>query len=276
MALLLFLNGNIINSEGQQKLKYLNEIKNNSNFGKLKAVLVVGPQEDGTASAIASMDEIAGFFREKGVSVYCFYGEKADWTKIQEAANGANFFIYSGHGTTLGGEGKVGGLCLTSTISATEMTAKLKLHKNAMVLFKSVCYGAGSSASDENEIELNTALTRVTDYARPFFECGAACYYANNLGKGCLSFLKDFFDGKSIKECFTESTNTWCKIEIVKPCAIANNAEIGIASADWGGTTTRTSYINGVKKVETITSFKNYDIAFVGDPDFTIEVLSKP
>jgi len=241
----------------------------------LKAILIVGPLEDITASSIDYMDEIGEFLQSKGVEVHRFYNTKADWDKIKAASKGANFFIYSGHGSTLGEGGKSGGLCLQSMVSSKKIVEELQLHSNAMVIFKSVCRGAGSSADDSGDIGIKEATIRVSDYATPFFKTGASCYYANNLGDGCLTFLSEFFSGKTMKACFEISAKGWTKIELSKKYPLDNTKEISVASSDWGGTTTRTTYTNGVKKVEEIAASKQYDIAYVGDPDFTIQDVMK-
>ncbi len=259
---LLFFFVNIVSSNNSSNIEL--EIYKN----QLKAVLIVGPQEDGTAAAITKMDKIADFFRDKGVEVHCFYNDKTDWDKIVVASEGANFFVYSGHG------GTSGGLNLSTHISNQQIVSDLKLHENAMIIFKSVCYGAGSSAGDDDDIGIKTALSRATNYAIPFFEIGIGCYYANNFGDGCLNFLELFFEGKTVQECYTAGVEDgWAKIEITENCSIANDLKISIASSDWGGTCTRITYTNGVKKVEEVPNPKSYDIAYISKPDFTIEIL---
>jgi hypothetical protein len=278
--------------ENTSKFRDTNNQVNDKLFTSFKAVLIVGPQEDGTNSAIESMNKIAELFKIKGVTVEQFYNDQADWEKIKMASKSANFFVYSGHGSTMGVEGKTGGLCLKSMVSSKNITEELKLRNNAIVIFKSVCRGAGSSAGDDGDIGVNEALIRVTDYSKPFFEIGAACYYANNIENGCILFLNEFFSGKSIKDCFEESTKTITqtttingvekveqiassdtKIELSNEYKYDKNKQISIVSNDWGGMTTRTTYTNGIKKVEQIPSSKNYDIAYVANPNFTINDL---
>lgn len=242
----------------------------------LKAVLVVGHLEDGTKAAIAEMNKVAQLLKSKGITVECFYDNKAEWNKIITAANGANFFIYSGHGTTLGGNNKVGGLCLgsSSLVSSEEITKDLKLHKNAFVLFQSVCYGAGSSAGDDDDIGANAAFERAADYAAPFFKCGAAAYYCNNFTDGCLEFLNEFFAGKTIKDSYMTTAEDWSKVEDTQACKIGNNMEISIASVEMEGDAVKTSYVNGKKKVEKVKNIKTYNIAFIGAPDYTFSKLT--
>lgn len=242
-------------------------------YSKLKAILVVGYQEDGTKEAMKSIDELADFFTKKGIKVEKFYDSKADWEKIKTAAKGANFFVYRGHGTSLGDNGDPGGLCIAQRISSKTIEQDLKLAPNALIIFKSVCYGAGSSAGDDGDIGIIEATKRVTSYAKPFFKTGAAAYYANNQEAGCLHFLNDFFDGETISKCFENSSTTWNQVEINKKWSIDATKNIGIASSDWGGTATRTTYTNGVKKVEEIPNSKNYSIAYVANPEYTIKDL---
>jgi hypothetical protein len=149
----------------------------------------------------------------------------------------------------------------------------LKLRSNAIVIFKSVCGGAGSSASDDGDIGIKKAIERVSDYSRPFLNIGASAYYANNFGEGCLSFLNDFFEGKTIKECFGNSIGWSAKLEIEKNYKFDKRKSIGLASSDWGGTVTKTSYINGVKSVREVPATKDYDIAYVANPRYSISTL---
>lgn len=265
--LVLFSFTNSINSINQKD--FSNSI-DTTLFFKLKAVLIVGHQEDGTQTAIEKMKKIEEFFKEKGLEVYSFYDKKADWEKIKKESKRANFFIYSGHGTTLGEDGKSGGLCINSRISSKTILEELVLDKNAIVIFKSVCRGAGSSAGDDKDIDVDEAVNRVSDYSKPFFEIGATSYYANNTGGGCLKFLNDFFQGKTIRECYEKTAKLWKEIELEEDYKFDKTKQISIASSDNGGMCTRTTYTNGVKKVEEIPSVKSYSIAYVANPDFSI------
>ncbi len=236
----------------------------------LKAILIVGHQEDGTGKAIKDMDKIADLFVENGVAIHKFYDDKANWPQIIETAKECNFFVYSGHGSNRGEHGNVGGICINSTVSSSEIINKLRLKKHALVLFKSVCNGAGSSASDEQDIGINEAKKRVTYYAYPFFEIGASAYYANNFGNGVYHFLIDFLKGLTVKQSYLNSTQIWTNVEFEEKFSRDNTKSISIASTPGGGTATRTTYINGVKKEQEIKSPKGYKIAYVGSAGFSI------
>ena len=149
------------------------------------------------------------------------------------------------------------------------------MKNNALVLFKSVCRGAGSSAGDNDDIGIKVAKERVTSYAYPFFEIGAAGYYANNFGNGVYNFLKDFLAGKTLKEAYVNSASTWTTIEFEEPFPNDSTKSFSIASTPGGGTSTRTTYTNGVKKVEKIPTPKEYEIAYVGSTTFSIQDMLK-
>lgn len=238
--------------------------KSNEN---LKAVLIVGPQEESTAQSIAGMNKIASLLKSKGVEVHCFYDKNTDWEKIKKAANDASILVYDGHGN------ENGRFFLDKDISKEAIARDLKLKKNALVLFQSVCYGAGSSAGDDTDIGIVEAEKRVLNYAKTFVNNGVGCYFAINSNSGVHDFLEDFFEGKTLKQCFSKSTEHFFKVEKLAKLPAYDNMMLGIASMNAGGTTTRTTYTNGVKKVEQLPSVKSYLIAFVSSEDYDIDKL---
>jgi hypothetical protein len=249
--------------------------KNGKKAPPLEAVLIVGNTEKGTASSIMDMNALALIFENRGIKVTKFYDKNTNWEAIKKAAKTASFFVYSGHGSTMGINGETGGLCLNQMISTKQILEELQLKKNAVVLFKSVCGGAGSSAVDSNDIGIDEATTRVSDYAQPFFTIGAACYYADNYEDGIHQFLTHFLDGMTIEECYTSNTqHDYVCREISKPFSLDRKKQIAISSDQPGGMTTQYVFKNGKTTYKKIPSFKNYDIAFVGNPDLTIEDLT--
>lgn len=241
----------------------------------LQAILLVGPQEDGTFEAIKEMNVVADFLISKGVKVHKFYNRQTQWDKIVEVAKDCNFFIYSGHGSDQGIDGNVGGLCFNEIISTTRILESLKLRKNSMVLFQSVCYGAGSSASDESEIKLETARKRVEDYANPFFEIGASFYYANNYSRGVYGFLNLFFEGKDASEIYHATLDGRADVELDQPSLYDPNKSVCVSSSESEGFVTITSYRNGIKSVKKRPAFKGYDIAMVGNKKYNLKILSE-
>jgi hypothetical protein len=242
-------------------------------YPTLKAILIVGHQEDGTSSAINEMNSIAGVFEQYGIQVYKFYDSKANWSEIKSTSQNCNFLVYSGHGSTMGENGEAGGLCINPRVSTAQLLSELKLKPNSLIIFKSVCQGAGSSAGDDGDIGLSEALKRVTSYSNPFFKIGASAYYANNFGGGVSGFLKNFLAKQDFQTCFSISAQKWTEIECDKPFSKDSSKNIGIASSEGGGTSTVTTYRNGVKTVEQREAPKQYDIAYVGAPSYNINLM---
>lgn len=240
----------------------------------LEAVLVVGNTEESTKSAMSQMDTLANIFIKNGVKVTKFYDKNTDWEAIKAASKTASFFVYAGHGSTLGLNGATGGLCLNEFIYTKQIIEEFQLKKNALVLFKSVCGGAGSSASDLKDIGIKEAAQRVTDYAQPFFSVGASCYYADNFGGGVDLFLSEFFKGNSIADCYKATTGYGIvNSEYNKPFTFDTKKQIYVSGHISSGISTVTSYVNGRKTVKKILPFKEYDIALVGNPNYSLKDL---
>lgn len=238
----------------------------------IKAVIVVGNDGD---DFIKEEKAVANFLKELGVSVVELYTPNCKWADVKMASENANIFIYAGHGITYGEE-KQGTLYLNEgIIEGPSLVEGLKLHKNALVLFNHACSSAGSSAADDKDIGINEATKRVEDYAKPFVKLGAACYYANNYNDYIIPLLTNFFNGEKIKDIYNKNANTWTKVENRKTYGFNKKYELAVASKPGEGTFTRTSYVNGKKKTETLKSFKSYDVAYVGIPTFTVYDMFK-
>lgn len=243
----------------------------------LKAVLVVGPTEETTENNIAEFKETAGFLKRLGVQVYEFYHPNALWDSIEKAANGAHFFLYSGHGTHEGENGSPGGLVITSPnfITSNAIYNRLKLHKNALILFRSVCMAAGSSADDKYNIGIKTATDRVSSYAKPFIKAGAGCYFAINTTGSSIPFLRMFFDKKPIENIYDDINAFFYKPEYNKPYRYDPLYQIGIASNTPSKDCyfTSISYHNGKRSEEKKKCFKTYPKAYVCKPGFSVNHL---
>lgn len=233
----------------------------------IKAVLVVGPVEEDTQKFIFRMQKTESFLRDKFVEVHAFYYPNSDWDKIKKAAEGASIFIYSGHGS---GEG----IKPKEHVSNEEIRKDIKLRKNALVIFNHVCFGAGSSASDNEDIGLEEAENRVTEYAETFFKVGAGCYYANNWDNAALEFLQNFYAEKTLKQCYELAVGYFNKIEKVDLCAFDNKLKIGISSTGNGLSSIRYTHFQGVRiKEEKVPAKKDYNIAFVSGMDYCLKDL---
>ncbi len=236
---------------------------------QLKAIIIVGPVEESTKDYITPQKETAKYLRSMGVMVFEFYAPNDNWEEICKASKGAHILIYSGHG-------RVASFWLSSGSVSEEMIKEgLKLHKNALVFFNHACESAGSSASDIKDIGSTEALFRVTEYAKPFIDLNAASYYSNNYNECTIPFFTSFFQRGKMKDIYTREATKWTKIENRKTYSYNNKYEIAIASDIPLGYSYQTTIINGKTVTRKIKSFKSYDVAYVGKPNFTVVDLFK-
>ena len=175
----------------------------------LRAVLLVGPidGDDGswTTSEKQNMDLAATELASHGVTVFKFYTPDNDWEQIKDAANGAHFVFYRGHGVYSGDMPPtwVGGFSLKDRFaSSDDIRNDLNLAPNAIVMLYG-CFTAGSSsAPDEGEIDITEAKRRVGMYSSPFVDLQASGYYANWFGSAFQMFVRYLFDGQTLGEVY--------------------------------------------------------------------------
>jgi hypothetical protein len=174
----------------------------------LKAVLVVGPIDGDfgswTTQEKVNMDLAAAELEAKGVAVHKFYTPDNDWDQIKAAAEGAHFFFYRGHGVywTSLPQPTVGGLALKDRfVSPDDIRHDVNLAPNAIVMLYG-CFTAGSSSIDEGSIGSEEARRRVIEYSAPFFDTGAAGYYANWYGDAFQRFVRYLFQGMTLGQAY--------------------------------------------------------------------------
>lgn len=218
---------------------------------KLKAIIIVGSVENLTGEFIVEQQKTAAYLRSVGVRVFEFFHPHANWKDILKESEGAHIFIYSGHGTA-------SVLCLTDGIVyGNTIEKELKLHKNALVIFNHACESAGSSATDKGDIGKAEALRRVGDYAKPYVDLKAGAYFANNYYNCLPSFLNSFFQRIRMKDLYTKEATNYAKIEVVKKYNYDFQFEIGVSS-------------NKDSK-----GISDYNVAYVGKPNYTVNDLFK-
>ena len=176
----------------------------------LKAVLLVGPIDGNTGTwtmeEIDNMDLAAQVLIDHGVEVHKFYPGTGTFAEIEAAAEGAHFLLYRGHGVYDGiiPYPNVGGFYLSSGYySPDRIKTNLHLAPNAIVMLYG-CFTAGSSSApgDELDIGITEASRRVAQYSAPFFQIGAAGYYANWFGNAFESFLTNLFAGQTLGSAY--------------------------------------------------------------------------
>jgi hypothetical protein len=228
-------------------------LSQNTPSKKLEALCIVGSRV--SQSYEDRTEEIAELLESQNVKVHRFYDGNNNWEKIKKAAENCTFFIYSGHGTVLGLDGGFGGLVVEDFISAQQIIDELKFKKDAIVIYQSACGGAGSSADDEGDLDLETAEERVVETATPFLLAGAKAYHANNYFGGVLDFLKNLLGGKTVSESYITTAETWNTIEKnerLKSNRLPSIYYVGISSDD----------------------SQEYNVAYVGIPTFKLTDLN--
>jgi hypothetical protein len=174
----------------------------------LKAVLLVGPIDgdygDWTTQEKQNMDLAAAELAANGVTVQKFYTPNNDWGQIKAAAEGAHFLFYRGHGVYWSPmpSPTVGGFHLNDRfVSSDDIRNDLHLAPNAIVMLYG-CFTAGSSSEDSSPISSAEAQRRVAQYSDPFFDIGAAGYYANWFGTAFQMFVRYLFQGMTLGEAY--------------------------------------------------------------------------
>ena len=175
----------------------------------LKAVLIVGPIDGDngtwTQEEKANMDLAAAELQAFGVTVLKFYTPNNDWAQIKQAAQGAHFLLYRGHGIYYGdpnNPSNVGGFGLKDGIITSEtIRSELRLAPNAIIMLYG-CYTAGSSSSDTQRLSSTEAQRRAALYAQPFLENGAGGYFANWFGNAFQMYIRFLFQGKTLGQAF--------------------------------------------------------------------------
>jgi hypothetical protein len=182
---------------------------NLANLPPLKAVLVVGPIDGDygswTQEEKANMDLAATELQSYGVAVHKFYTPSNDWSQIKQAAQGAHFFLYRGHGIYWGDANfpsNVGGLALKDGIISPEtIRDELRLAPNAIVMLYG-CFTAGSANSDTQRLSSSEAQRRTAMYAQSFLDAGAGGYYADWFGNAFQMYVRYLFQGKNLGQAY--------------------------------------------------------------------------
>ena len=168
-----------------------------------KVVIVVGPAGASTANYIYNAKKYAAQARSYGAVVYEIYSPNATWAKVKSVAQGANLFIYLGHGNgwpspyapfqTLTKDG----LGLNSTAGNGNYNVKywgesyvdtyIHLAPYAVVVFNRLCYASGDSEWGAANPTKSTAIARVDNYANGFLRANAKAVFAE--GVSSISYV---------------------------------------------------------------------------------------
>ncbi len=160
-----------------------------------KVVIVVGPVGSSTANYIYNAKLLAAQARSYGATVYEIYSPHATWARVKAYAQGANVFIYLGHGN--GSPSPYGafnqyskdGLGLNSCDGCTSHTyygeyyvrSYLHFARNSVVILNRLCYASGNSEWGTGYPTKSTAVQRIDNYGAGFLRTGAQAVFAEGI-----------------------------------------------------------------------------------------------
>jgi hypothetical protein len=176
-----------------------------------KVVIVVGPVGGSTANYRASANKLADQARSYGASVTRIYSPYATWSRVYQAAKGANVLIYLGHGNGwpspyppfdvkskdgMGLNRTYGNGNRNTRYYGEYYMAKLQLAPNAVVVLNRLCYASGNNEWGAGNPTKSTAIKRVDNYGTGFLKSGAKAVFASGITN--VGFvLKGLFTGNS-------------------------------------------------------------------------------
>jgi hypothetical protein len=231
----------------------------------IKVVIVVGPVGSKTANYIYNAKKLAAQARSYGATVYEVYSPYATWARVRSVAQGANLFIYLGHGngypSPYGAFNKYSkdGLGLNSTAgSATNkyygeyyVDRYLNFAPNSVVILNRLCYASGDSEWGAPNPTKATAIKRVDNFGAGFLRTGARAVFAEGINSASSILYSLFRTSRTIKQTFWAdparsgaydfsfaSVRTPGKVAIMDPYAPSRYyrsviGDLGMTAATW-------------------------------------------
>ncbi len=163
--------------------------------GGMKVVIVVGPAGSSTSNYIYNAKKLAAQARSYGASVYEVYSPYATWTKVKSVAQGANVFIYLGHGNGWPSpyapfsRYTKDGLGLNASAGSSRhkyygeyyIDTQINFAPNAVVILNRLCYASGNSEWGSGYPSKSTAIQRVDNYGAGFLRANAKAVFAEGI-----------------------------------------------------------------------------------------------
>ena len=181
-----------------------------------KVVIVVGPAGSNTSDYIYNAKKLASQARSYGATVYEIYTPHATWSRVKSLSQGANIFIYLGHGN--GYPSPYGafssstkdGLGLNATDGSTAhkyygeyyVSHYLNFAPNAVVILNRLCYASGNSEWGSANPTKSTAIKRVDNYGAGFLRTGARAVFAEGISSTSYILYGLFKTSRTIKQIF--------------------------------------------------------------------------
>lgn len=181
-----------------------------------KVVIVVGPVGSSTANYISNARRLAAQARSYGATVYEIYSPNATWSRVRSAAQGANVFIYLGHGNgfpspygpfskyTRDGIGlnAIAGSPVNRYYGEYYVDTGFNLAKNAVVILNRLCYASGNSEWGARYPTKTVAVQRVDNYGAGFLRTNARAVFAEGTGSAAFILSGLFKTTLSMKQIF--------------------------------------------------------------------------
>jgi hypothetical protein len=181
-----------------------------------KVVIVVGPVGSNTSNYIYNAKKLASQARSYGATVYEIYSPHATWARVKKYAQGANVFIYLGHGNgypspygAFNRYSKDGlGLNATDGSSANKYYGEfyvdhyLNFAPNSVVILNRLCYASGNSEWGSANPTKATAIKRVDNFGAGFLRTGARAVFAEGIASASYILYGLFKTSRTIKQIF--------------------------------------------------------------------------
>lgn len=181
-----------------------------------KVVIVVGPVGSSTAKYISSARALAAQARSYGATVYEIYSPRATWARVRTYAQGANVFIYLGHGN--GWPSPYGpfqkytkdGLGLNATDGSSTnkyygeyyVDRYLNFAPHSVVILNRLCYASGNNEWGAGYPTRATAIRRVDNFGAGFLRTGARAVFAEAVNSASYILAGLFKSNMNIKQIF--------------------------------------------------------------------------
>ena len=174
----------------------LTAVARGAEMAPLRAVVVIGPMHEWQSLVNERGRAVADAAEAQGMEVTRLFHPNALWSDVVDAANGANLFIYLGHGNGWPSpyapfqENTKNGLGLNypdpdrrsssdvKYYGANFLRDEIQLAPNAIVMFEQLCYGSGHGEGYMPTPSRSLAVERVDNFANGFIDIGARAVFA--------------------------------------------------------------------------------------------------
>ena len=181
----------------------------------------MAPSDPRPPTTAADAKRYASYARSYGASVTEIYSPYATWTKVKNAAQGANILIYLGHGN--GYPSPYGsfqrytkdGFGLNATSGNGNSNTKywgeyyidrdIQMAPNAVVILARLCYASGNSEWGAANPTKSTAIKRVDNYGAGFLRAGAKAVFAEGITDVRYIIKNLYTSNRNMREIFFAS-----------------------------------------------------------------------